>query len=178
MGDIEHTAELMFQLVGSPVVAHAAPRQTVVSHTAAPHNLRTVAIVIGLAQDGIHTVLQCAQNSLGQRVGERHIIVVRVIALHGVHHHVGHASSRLVRRQGEGAFGIHNGKLRPRDIVRITQLHVAILVRDNTSLTHLASGSRDGKHRGNGQTADSLSLTHIEVPHITLVDRAVGNGLG
>ena len=138
----------------------------------------SASIVIGLAQDGIHTVLQCAQNSLGQRVGERHIIVVREIALHGVHHHVGHASSRLVRRQSEGAFGIHNGKLRPRDIVRITQLHAAILVRDNTSLAHLASGSRDGKHQGNGQTADSLSLTHIEVPHITLVDRAVGNGLG
>ena len=48
MRHVKHATQLMFQLVGSPVVADATACQSVVHQTATPHNLGAVAVVLGI----------------------------------------------------------------------------------------------------------------------------------
>ena len=178
MGNVEHSAQFVLQLVGSPVVGNAAARQSPVGHAAAPHNLGAVAIVLRILQHGEDGGLHAAQHGLGQVGGQVHIVVLREIALHGVHHHVGHAGSRLIGRQGEGAVRIHDGKLRARHVVRVAQLHVAVLVGDDAGFAHLAAGSGNGQHRCHGQHRLRFGLAQVEVPNITVEAYAIGNALG
>ena len=110
--------------------------------------------------------------------GEVHIVVLCEIALHRVHHHVGHAGGRLVGRQGERAAGVHDGKLRAREVVRVAELHVAVLVGDDRRLAHLAAGGGDGQHTGHGQHLRRRGFAKIEVPDVALVGYAVADALG
>ena len=98
MGDVEHAAQLMLQLMGGPVVGYTTARQAVVGDTTTPHNLGALAVVLGVLQHIEDSCFHAAQHGLSQVGGEVHVIVFCKIALHGVHHHVGDASSRLVRR--------------------------------------------------------------------------------
>ena len=111
MGNIEHAAELMLQLMGSPVFLDALAQQTPVSHTAAPHDLGTIAVVFRILQYGKHGILDGAQGGFCQIGGQVHIVVLGEVALHGVHHHVGDTCCCLVGRQREGALRIHDGEL-------------------------------------------------------------------
>ena len=177
VGNVEHSAQLVLQLVGGPVVADAASGQSPVSHASAPHDLRPLAIVLGIFQHGKHGGLHPAQHGLGQVGGQVHVVVLGEIAFHGVHHHVGDAGRRLIGRQGERAARVHNGKLGPRHVVAIAQLHVAVLVGDDAGLAHLAAGGGDGEHGGHGEHLFRLGLAKVEVPHVAVVAHAVGYAL-
>ena len=143
---IKHTTELMLQLMGGPVIADTAARQSVVGHTASPHDLGTMTIVLRIFQHFEDSCFHPAQHSLCQIGGQVHIIVLGEIALHGVHHHIRHTGSCLIGRQGKGTTGIHDGKLRTRHVVAVAQFHIAILIGDNASLTHLTASSWNRQH--------------------------------
>ena len=95
-----------------------------------------------------------------------------------MHHHVRDAGGRLVRRQGEGAAGIHDGELGAGDVVGIADLDVAVLVGDDARFAHLAAGGRDGQHARDGQADLGLGLAGVEVPDFAVVRHAIGDGLG
>ena len=60
VGDVEHSAELVFQLVGGPVASESTACEVVVGEAAAPHDLCAVAIVAGVFQHGKDGILHRA----------------------------------------------------------------------------------------------------------------------
>ena len=177
MRDVKHATELVFELVRGPVALQATTGQVVVGKTAAPHDLGAVAVVFRGLQDCENALLHRAQQGFGDRVGEGHIVIVREIALHRVHHDVRDTGSRLVRRQGKGTAGVHDGEFGTAEVVGVTDLVVAVLVGDDARIAHLAAGGRDGQHAGDRQAGFRFRLAGIDVPHFAVERHAIGDCL-
>ena len=95
-----------------------------------------------------------------------------------MHHHIGHTCCRLIGRQGKGAARIHDGKLGTRHVVRISHLHVAVLVGDDARFAHLAACGRDGEHAGDREVALRRGLAQVEIPDFAVIRDAAGDRLG
>lgn len=70
MGDVVERAELMFDLVGSPVPDPAGVQQVVVGDGTRPHQLRPDMIIVGAFESQRGVVDNRAHGGLQQPVGE------------------------------------------------------------------------------------------------------------
>ena len=75
MGDAKECAELMLEAVSGEVFLGAALGEVVVCQRARPHDLRAMAIVLGVAQHHQCGVLDGAQQCLADGVGECHVLI-------------------------------------------------------------------------------------------------------
>ena len=98
MGDIKHGTQLMLQFMGGEVFGSATLHQVIVRQAASPHNLCAVTIVGGTNHHLQRTVFHRLHQSLGQRIGQRHVLMDGEITLHRMHHDVGGSGSGLIRR--------------------------------------------------------------------------------
>ena len=147
------------------------------SQAACPHDLCTMAIVFRGLQHLQSTVFHCTEQPLSQFIGQRHVIIVREITLHGVHHNVHYSTSRLISRQSIGSLRIHHCKLATADIIRIAHFYITVFIGDNSTVTHFASGSRNTQHRTYRKATLRFGGTRKEVPHFTVIRYSIADGL-
>ena len=167
----------MLNMMCRPVAPHPASRHIVVSKAASPHYLCPCPVVLRILQHIKDTVLHSPHQCLSNIVRYRHIAIDIEISLHSVHHDIRHTSCRLIGRQRERSLRIHYSKLRTTYIVRISQLDVTILISDDTRLAHLTSCSRNRQHAAHRHTSLSLSLAHVEVPHLAVIRHTITDSL-
>ena len=94
--------------------------------------------------------------------------------------HIGRAGSGLVCRKRKGDLGVHDGDLGP-DVVAVdAALESQLVVAHNAAVACLAAGSGDGEHSHNRQRVDIGRLDFLgkEIPDVSLVRHAHGDGLG
>ena len=175
---VEQSAQFVFEHVRGKVGRCPASRQVVVRKTAGPHDLSAIAIIRRVVQHLKRTVPDDAQQTFGQRIGKRHIVVLREIALHRVHHDVYRPAGCLIGRQRIGALRVHDGKTATSQVAVVSPLELPFFFRDHASAAHLTSGRGDGQYGCHGIAGSRFRFTLEEVPHIALVGQSVGNRLG
>ena len=169
--------QFMFHVVGSPVAYRTTTRQVVVCQATCPHDLTTQVIVLRVLQYLRTVFFHLLQQGDGKCIGDAHLLV-REVALHGVHHDVGNTASRLVCRQGVGTDGVHDGKLASAEVIVVRPFQFALVFGDDTTATHLATSSRNGEHSCQGQASRGLCLTSVEIPHIAFIRHTQRHTLG
>ena len=92
--------------------------------------------------------------------------------------HVGHASSRLIRRQRKRELGIEERRLRAEQVRIRTALQPQFIVGNNTRARPFGTRRRNSKHAGDRQTFRNRRLLAEEVPHIAFVRHAKRNRFG
>ena len=177
MGHVEHSRELVLQLVSGPIVADATACQAIVHQASRPHDLGSIAVIGWIIQHKRDGVPHTPQTGFCDVGGHVHVVILAEISLHGVHHHIRHASRSLVGRKGEGTLRIHDGKLGSGKGVAVPNLHVSVIIRYHACLTHLTARSWYGEYGSHGKHGGRSGFSKIEIPDLTRVRNSVSNGL-
>ena len=112
MRDVVDAAELVLDVVRSPVANAPGIEQVVVRHGAGPHDLGPGVVVVGLRQDQRHVGDHRLQRRLDQPVGQLDVLHVGEVALHEVRDDVRGPAGHLVFGQGEGQLGVEDREAR------------------------------------------------------------------
>ena len=164
--------------MGGEILLQSAFCQVVVCQRTSPHNLGAVSIVFGVGKHFKDAVLHGAQQRLGNGVGQRHVFILREVALHGVHHDIGSTCCRLIGWQGVGQLRIHNAEAATAQVAVDAALQQSFVAGDNATVGHLAACCGNGQYDADRQTGLRRGLAGPEVPHIAVVAHAIADGLG
>ena len=175
---IEHTAELVLDLVCRPVLHLADAHKIVVGKAARPHEIGARVVVVWLGERLFGVRHYGFEKSLAHAVEKLGVFGVGEIALHRVHHNVHAAAGGLIRGQRAGERGVHNGKARAGAFVVDTLFEPAVLVGDDAGVARLAARGGDRQHRADGGACLRRGLAHEEIPDIKFgIGERVADGL-
>ena len=174
----------MFHAVAGPVaVAHAGDAQTaacqaVVCERADPHELGSRIVALGFVHHDAGRIDGCADEAAGDVIGRAHRGLSGEKALHDVGDHVGHPRRRLIRREGEGEFGVEEGDLGTDELAVATALEPLGVIADDAGVGGFGAGGRDGHHGRDRQAVPDGCLLGPEVPSIAGIARGDCDPLG
>ena len=179
MRNIEHTAQLMFNLMGSPVLHLSQTRQVIVGNITRPEDLRASLIITGILLDEptiIDNVLK-----YGHRDHITHLVVRSrsKISFKCVHHDIHYAAHRLVFGQGIRQLRIHDGKLGPAQFRFVSPLSQSLFVRQDAGAACLTACCRNRHNAsyGEGVSQGILHIFVIDFPDIALILSAITDRL-
>ena len=163
VGNVEHGADRVSQLVDGKVLATSQTGQVVVGQAAAPHQLAPRLVVVRLFQclGGVdhHRPQDGFRDAVGDLVGTG---VDAKIALHGVQHHIRRPAGGLIGGEGVGQRGVQDGKGGTVEGGVAAPLAVGGFVGQDRRVAGLAARRGDGEHAAHGQSAgDGAQLAKV-----------------
>ena len=140
MGLIEHTADLMAQLVAGKIFGSSQARQPIVGQTAAPHQFTHGVIV--------HLIFICLPSIADHRAHQPlRDLIGHLVSLHRseipfqcMHQDVCDPAGQLIFGNGVGQFRIHQREPGTDQICVDARLLPCLLVGEHRGITGLASG--------------------------------------
>ena len=167
----------MFKLVCCPVTGCSTSRQIIVCQATCPHNLGTMYIILRFFQYFKNAIFYRTENTFSNGISHRHIIIMREITFHGMHHNVRYTTSCLIVGQCISPFRIHHSKLATAQIIGITFFQITVLIGYHGTVTHFTPRSRNCQYGSNRQTSFRMGSSHIKIPDFTLIRYTKSNRL-